>query len=582
MLDIILIFICSGLLIIGLYFYIKNYQYKNTIHSQKKENEQKVYELSVLKELGERIGYSLNIEKISDIISGSLHQFIDYSAVSYMLLTPKNIKFKIYLESSVSRKFVEDVRNRMLHSLSALLNRKYESNQVDETITGSLVLDDSDDQVNSFFNIPLVINDKVVGVFTVAHTKSGHFQEKEMTILYKITQQASRAVARLQDVVANEQFKLNSMVESMSEGVLMTDNNLHLLVANPAVKRIIGYERNQIVTIFDFFERLKNSLDIKSKLEESIKLKKINYLAEVIINQKYYEVFISPVKSSKETDKILGGVVIFRDISQSKELEKMRNDFTSMLVHELRSPLDGIKKMAKFMQKEGSVKTSEDLHEYLNLIHNSSTNMLQLVNNLLEVAKIESGKFEINATKNDVRKIIQTKIDFYTPAALEKNNTFKFIFDSDISKEIFFDANGINRVLENFISNALKFTREYKDIEIAAFLHKYGQDLIQEGNKLNIHWFLPTAEKQRVIIDDCLVVAVTDYGKGIEPEKIEKLFNKFVQLQANLATPEKIGTGLGLVIAKGIVEAHYGVIGVSSKLEQGTTFYFTIPLIIKK
>ncbi len=124
-----------------------------------------MYELAILKELGDRVGYSLNIQNIIDIITGSLHQFIDYSAVSYMLLEPEEIIFKVHLEKSISRDFIDEVKDRMLKSLSALLDKKLSAKQVQEVLSGAILTENIETPVKSFFNIPLVIGDKVVGVF---------------------------------------------------------------------------------------------------------------------------------------------------------------------------------------------------------------------------------------------------------------------------------------------------------------------------------------------------------------------------------------------------------------------------------
>jgi transcriptional regulator with GAF, ATPase, and Fis domain len=101
--------------------------------------------------------------------------------------------FKMHLERSVHRRFVTDVRDRMLSSLSALLDREFKKEDVKEVLSGAILLEELDEPVSSFFNIPLVIGDKVVGVLTVSDTKSGLYKEEEMTILYKFIQQASKA-----------------------------------------------------------------------------------------------------------------------------------------------------------------------------------------------------------------------------------------------------------------------------------------------------------------------------------------------------------------------------------------------------
>jgi GAF domain-containing protein len=111
----------------------------------------------------------------------------------------------------------------MIGALTALLGRDLAGVPVEETITGAIMLETMDQSVQSYFNIPLVIGDQLVGVLTIAHTKAGLYKEEEMEILYKIVNQASHAVTKLEEVVRAEQGKMAAMLESMVEGVVMTD-----------------------------------------------------------------------------------------------------------------------------------------------------------------------------------------------------------------------------------------------------------------------------------------------------------------------------------------------------------------------
>ena len=237
--DILFIIIGLFILIVGVFSYWESRKFKIDLKTREAEMKRRMYEIAILKELSDRVGYSLNIQNIIDIITGSLHQFIDYSATSYVLIEPEKIIFKAHLEKSVSRHFLNDIKGRIIKSLSALLDSDLSKIRIEEIISGAIIVDELSEPVKSFFNIPLVIANKVVGVLTIAHTKAGLYKEEEMTILYKIVQQASQAVTRLQEVVEIEERKLNAMVESMTEGVVMTDKDYRVVVVNPAVKKII-------------------------------------------------------------------------------------------------------------------------------------------------------------------------------------------------------------------------------------------------------------------------------------------------------------------------------------------------------
>lgn len=578
--NIITIIIAGFALTVGALSYWKSRKLRLELEKKEKEMNRKMYELAILKELGDRIGYFLNVQKIIDIITGSLGQFIDYSVVSYMLLAPEKIVFNVHLEQSVSKKFVDDIKNRMLESLSALLNKEFAKEQVEETISGAILIEDIKEPVRSFFNIPLVIGEKVVGVLTVAHTLPGLYKEEEMTILYKITKQASDAVTRLQEVVQTEQRKLNAMVESMEEGVVMTDQDYRIVVVNPAAKKAIGLEDKKEVSIFDFIDKLGGKFDIRGKLEESLKLDKVFEARDILIGGRFFQIFVNPVKTATSMAKQekLGGVVILHDITRQKEAEKMKEDFTSMIVHELRSPLDGIKKLIEMMREEKIKEKAKAYSGYLQMIYKASSQMLELVNDLLDAAKIEAGRFEVYKSPADITDVIDGRISFFKVSASDAKIKLKRQFDNNLPKEASFDLVKINQVINNLLSNALKFTKAGGTITISALLHKKGQDINEEAKIAGIKWFLIKEEKSLIETPDSLVVAVTDNGSGIADKNIPQLFSKYKQLKNNAAPKDKKGTGLGLAVAKGIIQAHNGIIGVSSEEGNGSTFYFAIPL----
>ena len=563
------------------YFLMKDRKAKFALQKQEQDVNRRMYELAILKELGDRIGYSLDVQQIIDIITSSLHQFIEYSAVSYMLLEPEAIIFKIHLERSVHRRFVTDIRDRMIGSLSALLDREFDKKSIKEVLSGAIIIEELDEPVRSFFNIPLVIDEKVVGILTVADTKAGLYKEEEMTILYKIIQQASKAVTRLQGVVKTEQAKVNAMVESMEDGVVMTDADFRILVINPAAKRVIGLEHKEDITIFDFIDNLGGKVDIRGRLEESVKLKKSFGSEKFLIKDKFFEAFVFPVKTNTvlSGEDVLGGVVIFHDVTKEMELERVREDFTSMIVHELRTPLDVIKKFSEILKKPGKKVDVVSYKEYIGMIYQNSSGMLDLVNDILDIAKLQAGKFEINVGPGDIAEIIDNRIKFFDVSAGDKKIKLSSVISPNISKTIMFDAQRIKEVLNNLLSNALKFTKENNTISIIAFTHEAGITAESEIKKLKVSLPAPLPEDIFAKFPSSLVVVISHPDDGIPKEQIGELFNKFKQLNNKDFVSNIKGTGLGLAIVKGILEEHKGKVGVVSTVGVGTAFYFMLPLL---
>jgi len=498
-----------------------------------------------------------------------------------MLIKPSKIVFKADLERSVSSQFIKDIRGRMVSALSALLGKEMDDVVVEESVTGAITLEDINEPVQSFFNIPLVIGEQLVGVLTVSHTKAGLYKEKEMEILYKIVNQASQAMTRLEEVIKTEQGKVADMLESMVEGVVMTDREYRVVSANLAAKEIIGYTKNIPPTIFDFIDALKSALDVQAKLEEAVKLDKTITINNIQFSGKYYQVIVSPVKANTASIKgqILGAAIIFHDITSEKEVEKMRDDFTSMMVHELRSPLGNIKKIGELM---GSSKLLEDKQmssDYAAMLYESSSSMLDLVNDLLDVARLETGKIDLDIKPFNITGVLKEQIKVFETEARNATIGLKLFVAPGAPDTPSADSKRVSQVLKNLLSNAIRYTPKEGTVDIQYFVHKKGASLIEEAAALSIPWVSDHMSGDTTGIPDSAVIAVTDTGEGIAPENFEKLFNKFSQFISSAHQRNHNGTGLGLVIVKGITEAHGGTVGIGSTVGKGSTFYFTLPLL---
>lgn len=552
---------------------------------EKAEVWRRLYEISILKEIGERTGYSLNVEEILQIITGSLRQFIDYSAVSYIVVYPEKFKLNMHFEQSVDNGFKEEVRSRMLAALSALLDKEVAVEKVEEVISGAIFVDDFPKKVESFFNIPLVIGGKLSGLLTVSHSKPGLYKEEDMTILYKITNQASMAVTRLQEVVAMEQGRLNAMVESMDDGVLMVDREYRVMVANPSAKKIISFNPpaggNQDITIFDFVDFLGGKFDIHGKLEKTLSQGESCLSDRIEIAGLYFEIGVCPVKHqvAKGEESTFGAVVVFHNITKDVELERVREDFTSMIVHELRSPLDGMKKIIELVVSGAIKKSSPKFKEYIGMLHENSASMLELVNDILDYSKLRAGKFEINEREASVKEVVEDRVEFYKALANTKNIKLSSFVDGDLaSKRMVFDDHAVKQVINNFVSNSLKFTPEKGEVKILAFIFHPEEVLAEKISKEIKSLPAPISAGDIKADKKSVVVAVSDSGIGIKEENIGELFATYKQLSSGSFYSETKGTGLGLAIAKGIAESHGGAVGLVSKENHGSSFFFTMPV----
>ena len=263
-------------------------------------------------------------------------------------------------------------------------------------------------------------------------------------------------------------------------------------------------------------------------------------------------------------------------LEKLKKAEQVKGDFMNMMIHDLRSPLNGIKMVSELVKEDLKKEKKSAFLEPVGLIRESAKRMLEMVNDLLDVAKIEAGMFKCEKSAGRLPDLAKDVRKYFQPLA--KNRKIKLSLAGPLDIPDFaFDKKKIRQVLENLISNSLKFTEEGGGVEVGMFIHKKGRNLDEEAQASGLNWHLRGGDDKLDNYDQSLVLAVSDNGTGISFEDLSKLFNKFEQMKTSAQTGKK-STGLGLVIVKGVVEAQGGKIGVASKEGEGTTIYFNLPL----
>lgn len=526
---------------------IRYHRLKKEIQAQDEKNKHRLYEVAVLKEIQDRIGYSLDIAKVTEVITGSLKYLFPYSTASSIVITQDKLIFKTIVEESVNRVFIEKVKSNMVQSLQGLVVTPLPT-QIDESIQGALQVDAKDLPPLSFFNVPLIINDKVGGIINVSSMKPNLYTEEEKTILYQIISQASTALARLESVLITEKGKLMAMIRSLADGIFMVDIESKLTVINQTAKELLHIVKEE-PSILEVLSGFPQEADLGGKITATIRENKIVEIKEMNLGDKIVQVFITPVLDKNITDRqvVLGASVLLHDITLEKKIGQMKEDFTNMMVHELRAPLTSVKVSAELLAKSEATLKPEQKKQLLELIDQQSKSLLDEVSTILDAAKLESGRFTINKQPVDLMDVIKEKMNIFGPIAHEKKVKL-IIAIPEALPQIACDKQYIARVIQNLLSNSMKFTPENGTITLTA--------------------------RRR---DQDIEIMVSDTGPGIPKEKQAQLFNRFSQVGS--ASMNHQGSGLGLFISKGIIEAHGGTISLTSEVGHGTTFTFTLPLV---
>ncbi|MGA2090413.1 MAG: ATP-binding protein [Endomicrobiales bacterium] len=350
---------------------------------------------------------------------------------------------------------------------------------------------------------------------------------------------------RLQvDAIIEEKTKTEAVIFSITDGILMMDCQGRIQVANTHAKELLNLPETQWQNSSprDF---IKNS-NLRDAFEDIIQDPLKNTQREVMVSQqglnRYYMLSTGQVVTTGSTEKI-GLVTTLRDITLEKELDNIKEEFLHSITHDLRNPMTSIMGFLRFMLDEVAGPISPQQKKMLETMDRASHRLLGLINDILDIAKMESGTLVLSLAESDVKSLASRNVEILEAIALRRSITMSIDCPDDLPK-IVVDGELIERVFGNLINNALKFTPEQGRVTVAIRA-----------------------------LPDHFLCSVTDTGEGIPPDYLDKIFNKFQQVSGQ----HKGGTGLGLTICKHIVEAHKGTICVESKLGEGSTFKFTIP-----
>ena len=262
-------------------------------------------------------------------------------------------------------------------------------------------------------------------------------------------------------------------------------------------------------------------------------------------------------------------------IVKIREQQQFRKDFTTMIAHDVRTPLKGIVSSAELLADQEHEMGPKILNKSIKLIKQSTYEALDQVSDMLEIEKIDTGGVQLIKKPGDINMVIQERVEYFIPQTRKKGININIEGQEKLPK-VRFDIQAINRVMDNLITNALKYTDHGGQVAIQAFLHKKKREITDEAKENKIHWLVKEKSEKINKLSDSVIVAITDNGMGIPKADQARIFNRFRQARQMKETPR--GFGLGLTIAKNLIEAHEGIIDIESGEGQGSTFFFSLPI----
>ncbi len=532
--------------------------------------ERRVQELDSLQAVGRALSASLDTETVLQAIYEQVARLMPAQNFYVALYDPETdeVSFPLVIENGErvrwrSRRAGNGLTEYVLRTRAPLLIPR----DVEATVKG-LGLDHIGRPAACWLGVPMLAGDESLGVIALqSYTTPEAYDASHREILTTIAAQAAvalqnaRMYGRTDETLARRVQELNSILRTTREGMLLLDQEQRVVAANRALADLLGISLSEL---------MEQHLTVPRPDGGPPLIRQIGYTPETweadreVLMQgeqdhkraivtlgprgRQVERTLTPVRD--RNGAITGWLLVFRDVTEEVELARLKEDLTYMLVHDLRSPLTVLKGSLTLIEDSLTTDKGGDINEMLAMAHRNTDRILRMVNELLDIGKIESGRLSIRPEAIDVRTLLTEVAARLAPLALPAHITLEIDVEPDLPP-LYADANLIGRVVYNLVDNAVKFA--------------------PDGGWVRL-WARLDTERDPAH----LLIGVSDNGPGIPPEEQSRLFKKFQQ--AGSTGGRRVGTGLGLPFCKLAVEAHGGEIWVESEPGEGSTFIISLPL----
>jgi signal transduction histidine kinase/transcriptional regulator with GAF, ATPase, and Fis domain len=419
--------------------------------------------------------------------------------------------------------------------------------------------------------VPLRATQRTLGGICVYYGDAVPDAPNQETVLL-FAAQAAVAVESLDlfTAVRSARDQMASILASTREGIMLITPDAHVAIANAALHQLCGltFESIQQITVEQFlalwegniryspeeWETLRRGLGDVMTRHEAFAFGELN---EQSAHPRAVEWAALTALSSGESSG--GALLVVRDITEAKESERLRQDLTNMIVHDLRSPLSSVMASIELMTKGIAGEMADRQRNVLNIAYKSAVQMLDMINALLDISRLESGRLPLDLRGQPMRPLVERAVERLMSLVQERNMLIQYDIPVELTHAMV-DGELVVRVVQNLVANALKFSGRGSTVLVRAVA---APDIVRGGN----------GSRNDHPVTGFVTLAVVDRGVGIAPQDQEKIFTKFGQVGERRG-----GTGLGLTFCKLVVEAHGGRIWVESTPGEGSAFFFTLPM----
>lgn len=365
------------------------------------------------------------------------------------------------------------------------------------------------------------------------------YESDEMGKLAQSLNQMAQRLRATLSLVTEEKNRMQAILDSMADGVIAVDGETRVILINPVVEEAFGLNEEaslgktvlEVVRDYDLDRLFREALDSGRPVKQELRI--------LTPEPRLFRVHLTPMRGGQR-----GVVALFRDITERRQLEKMRTEFVANASHELRTPLTSIRGFIEALQ-DGALEDPETARRFLAIIDEETKRLSELVDDLLQLASIEERRRSFRRQPVELASIIQRVSDTFATRVQQKGLRLRVDLPDDLPP-VLGDANLLSQVFHNLLDNAVKFS-EKGEIVVRARQENGG-----------------------------VAVEIADNGIGIAPEHLTRIFERFFRADKSRAASSG-GTGLGLAIVKHIVEGHGGEVRVTSRLGEGSVFTVILP-----
>lgn len=368
------------------------------------------------------------------------------------------------------------------------------------------------------------------------HDEFGDLANAFNTMAEKLNEYESSNLAKIKF----EKSRIETIINQMRDAIIGLDEKKHILFLNAVAEKLLGLKEADIIGKYAADVALKNDL-MRTLLQENEGKKDLKIYADN--KESYFSKDILNVINNKE---VVGQVIVLRNITPFHELNEAKTNFIATVSHELKTPISSIKMSAKLLTDNRVGGMNSEQQELIKSIGDDADRLLKITSELLNMSQVETGNIQLKLQPADPLLIVQQAMQATQFQAQQKNIAVRTKLDNTLPS-VQADVEKTSWVLINFLTNAIKYSPDDTSIEVE--VHRK---------------------------DGLIVFAVKDHGRGIDEKYLPRIFERYFKVPG---THDRSGTGLGLAISKEFIEAQGGHITVESKVNEGSSFEFTLPLM---